>query len=391
MRASVALEMVRSLYRMMWIVLATHMVAMLGRGSSAELSKNRYPLQDEKTIQSNGNDKPADGVDESQSTGPTMASGPVMRGDQMTIAMSSASNAVAHRSLTQAEVCGSVLTHGIDMDSHGDMVRAPLSGEAGQQAVSFAYNTGADNSAPFFGVRDGWKSSSAVAVPKRNGIIKERQVGNGPTGFLMMMAGSSRVAGPKREDVVAALSQTGIDKNDLFVCLLRKLEICMEDHDWTWRSALDVFTIEAIDAHVSDEKAWERDYAYRHERTARACGDDGRDDDDDEDEYYDAEDTDEECSDGESPYDDEDYNEGGIVYYDASRGFGFIRDADGERVYFHVSQFGEIGYMRAALDNNWDSIRDREDGYAPVYFRYVWNEERDEWNADNVRWNDGSE
>ena len=42
---------------------------------------------------------------------------------------------------------------------------------------------------------------------------------------------------------------------------------------------------------------------------------------------------------GEEATDDEhgDVGSGGIVYYNASRGFGFIRDAEEERIYFHVS------------------------------------------------------
>ena len=67
-------------------------------------------------------------------------------------------------------------------------------------------------------------------------------------------------------------------------------------------------------------------------------------------------------------------------------------DADDERVYFHVSDVvrsgyePNSGYMRVGLDDHWDDINERKDGYAPVWFRYVWNDERDEWNAIDVRW-----
>ena len=221
-------------------------------------------------------------------------------------------------------------------------------------------------------------------------------------GFLMMMAGSSQVTGPSRKDVVAALSQPGNDEylynNDLLVCLIRKAEIGAAETGWHggWRGMLDAFTIETIDNMVSDEQAWELDeseyvprdldYENNPHPQSRTNTYGGGCEDDNDNEYYDAE---EDRYDEE--YDNEDYYEGGIVYYDSSRGFGFILDADDERIYFHVSQFGENGYMRFALDFNWDEIRDHHDGYAPVYFRYVWNEERDEWHANNVRWNDGSE
>ena len=56
----------------------------------------------------------------------------------------------------------------------------------------------------------------------------------------------------------------------------------------------------------------------------------------DKDEYHDAEEDgyDEGYSDAEFQHDNEDYCEGRIVYYDSSRGFGFIRDADDERIYY---------------------------------------------------------
>ena len=100
MRLSCVLRMVRSLYGMMMTVLATHMVAALGRGSINQRLRQQqndpgymYPLRDERTMQSNGNDKSADGVDRSQSAGLTMTSGPLSDGDPMTIAMPSVCSA----------------------------------------------------------------------------------------------------------------------------------------------------------------------------------------------------------------------------------------------------------------------------------------------------------
>ena len=87
--------------------------------------------------------------------------------------------------------------------------------------------------------------------------------------------------------------------------------------------------------------------------------------------------------------DDEDSTEGsgGIVYYDAGRGFGFIRDAEEERIFFHVSDVAfENG--RAELDDDWAPTEHQEECYWPVWFRYAWNGARDEWNAVNIQWRD---
>ena len=119
---------------------------------------------------------------------------------------------------------------------------------------------------------------------------------------------------------------------------------------------LDAFTIEEIDEIIGDEQAWELDesqyvpqdldYKGNPHPQSRTNIYGGGCEDDNKDEYYDAEEDgyDEGYSDGKFQYDDDDYYEGRIVYCDSSRGFGFIRDADDERIYFHVLQFGEDGY-----------------------------------------------
>ena len=92
---------------------------------------------------------------------------------------------------------------------------------------------------------------------------------------------------------------------------------------------------------------------------------------------------------GEEATDDEhgDVGSGGIVYYNASRGFGFIRDAEEERIYFHVSDVAFTN-RRAELDDAWEPVANRDDSYWPVWFRYFWNDEREEWNAINIQWQD---
>jgi cold shock CspA family protein len=158
----------------------------------------------------------------------------------------------------------------------------------------------------------------------------------------------------------------------LLLCL--KLNSVCEVNDCTWRDALSNTPMTEIDAQISDEHAWQVNGVDSFDYNGNEAEFDCEGDEDDED-YYDADEEDDDDYDGEYA--------GEVVYWDEEKGYGFITDPDGDRIFFHVSGLSvkdDQDYLRGYDDSGVTSF-DPE-----VRFRYEWHESRQEYKAVDVHW-----
>jgi hypothetical protein len=164
-------------------------------------------------------------------------------------------------------------------------------------------------------------------------------------------------------DAFETLSRNGCAS---FKRLVRKMLLIMYNPENTMSEVLGNYTLLELNSEIKDEEVGDVVWDSYGAHLTWA-------DDDDADEYYDAEEDEDE--------DEDEVYEGDIVYWDAERGFGFLTGPDGDRVFFHVSGLSvedDQTYLEECFGaGSFDT---------EVYFRYEWQEVRQEYKAVKVYW-----
>jgi cold shock CspA family protein len=222
--------------------------------------------------------------------------------------------------------------------------------------------------------------------------VGRAKVAGAPGGYCMMMGGYGggyqMNSTLDRDEVLKALAREGDDEhkqpNELLTLLILKLEFMAYAHNTTWRRLLDERSIEEIDQSVEEDAAWDYDHTRfgvhddvkmaRSRMMSEFKREMAEHMNDYEDAYEDRESGDED-GDAEGEY------EGEIVYWNAEKGFGFLTDPDGDRIFFHVSGLA-VKQDQTYLEECYGAgIFDQE-----VNFRYEWQEERQQYKAVGIYW-----
>jgi hypothetical protein len=142
--------------------------------------------------------------------------------------------------------------------------------------------------------------------------------------------------------------------NPVLVILLSKVARVAAEDGVDWRDVVREYPLSTIDERVTDFEAVDGDFYQEFPNPAY------------DDDYHE---------------DAEEEHEGEVTHWDAEKGFGFLIDPDGDRIFFHVSGLSVKDDQTYLRDCFGAGIFDPR-----VNFRYEWQEERREYKAVDVYW-----